>query len=312
MSPYSESELDSGSLTVSGAFFLAALFNCGLFGILSVQVYIYYLAFPKDPKLTRILVNGLYLLETFEMVVIIYNTYTMFGLRFGDKAVLSERLLLWILPITVSIATFAVHCYYAYCIRTISQSRVIASVIVVITCIQLVGGISTGVFTFLGKSVTNIHLERVDEAFHVGFWHGGSALCDIIIAVSMIYYLSRSDSLMKRTQLLLRRVVRLTVETGSLTALVTITCIALMLTKNHLNFNRVYIGIIGKLYANSVVVLINSRLKLGNEAEETRVSLGFVPPSPPYWKRERSQSNDSETRLVQTTDTRHLLSFAEP
>jgi len=65
------------------------------------------------------------------------------------------------------------------------------------------------------------------------------------------------------------------VETGSLTAIVTIICIITMVLKNHINYDTVYVGVIGKLYANSVVVLINSRLKLGGERDDEVTEVYF-------------------------------------
>ena len=71
-------------------------------------------------------------------------------------------------------------------------------------------------------------------------WNVGSVLCDTIIAVCMTYYvgleflpfvfeeqsdlipclrwqLSRFDTIVKETQVLLKKIIRLTIETGSLT-----------------------------------------------------------------------------------------------
>ncbi len=72
---------------------------------------------------------------------------------------------------------------------------------------------------------------------HIQIWCGGSALCDIIIAVCMTYYASsiplsvisidvdtilqlmRSTAHFQRTQMLVTKVVRLTIETGSVTGI---------------------------------------------------------------------------------------------
>ena len=74
-------------------------------------------------------------------------------------------------------------------------------------------------------------------------WNIGSVICDIIIAVCMTYYvgfpsflppvsgeqsnlifhsrwqLSRYDSTIKQTKMILKKVIRLTIETGSLTGI---------------------------------------------------------------------------------------------
>jgi len=92
----------------------------------------------------------------------------MLGTRSGDHAVFSEELLVWILPTAVSIVTFAVHCYYAYCIRLISQSRKIAIAIVLLTFIQLAGGISTSILAIVKVPKTSATYQRASKAVNIG------------------------------------------------------------------------------------------------------------------------------------------------
>ncbi len=72
---------------------------------------------------------------------------------------------------------------------------------------------------------------------HIQIWCGGAALCDIVIAICMTYYVSsislsvisidvdtilqltRSTAHFRRTQMLVTKVVRLTIETGSVTGI---------------------------------------------------------------------------------------------
>lgn len=49
---------------VSGPLIIACLLHWGLFGTLSVQLYLYYLAFPKDRTSTKCLVYGIYVAAT--------------------------------------------------------------------------------------------------------------------------------------------------------------------------------------------------------------------------------------------------------
>ena len=110
------------------------------------------------------------------------------------------------------------------------------------------------------------------------------------------WQLSRHDITIKRTKAILKKIIRLTIETGSLTgrwklysllanlcgrlnklsipALIAILCFVLAATLPRNNYHRVSSGIIGKVYANSMLVLINSRMTLGfEETPSTYTSL---------------------------------------
>jgi len=89
---------------------------------------------------------------------------------------------------------------------------------------------------------------------------------------------------MKQTTIMLRKIIRLTIETGSLTgqcfhlltlpfgnsqivsAIIAILNFALALLPNHPTYYMATAGILGKLYSNSMMAVFNSRMKIGNEA----------------------------------------------
>jgi hypothetical protein len=134
-------------------------------------------------------------------------------------------------------------------------------------------------------------------------WIVGSVLCDIIIAVCMTYYvgfpnfflvfafkspcslwqLSRRDTTLNQMKIILKKIIRLTIETGSLTgmliisqssiqaaeyvhpAIIGIVCFLLAALPDSLYYYQLPMGIIGQVYANSMLVLINSRMFLGSE-----------------------------------------------
>ncbi|KAF9444813.1 hypothetical protein P691DRAFT_645290, partial [Macrolepiota fuliginosa MF-IS2] len=89
-----------------------------------------------------------------------------------------------------------------------------------------------------------------------------SALCDIIIAISMCCCLPKLDSgIQPSTHAVMRRLVRLVIGTGSLTATVAIVDQVLYQTFMHKGYFLAPAFIIAKLYSNSMMVLFNSRLE---------------------------------------------------
>ncbi|KAJ6503140.1 hypothetical protein DFH09DRAFT_864789, partial [Mycena vulgaris] len=93
-------------------------------------------------------------------------------------------------------------------------------------------------------------------------WCGASALSDIIIAVCMTYYLSKYDTGFRQTCALVSKLVRLTIETGSLTALVALITVTLFLTFPDRHFFTTPAALMPTLYTNSILVILNARIQI--------------------------------------------------
>jgi hypothetical protein len=126
--------------------------------------------------------------------------------------------------------------------------------------LQLAGGIAEGVIgsqIFLFSS--NLSLKKI--YISTGFWNGCSAACDLVIAVSMTYSLSRRKSPWKATQRIIQKLIRLIVATGALTAAVSIVnLILIVLPGNHPTYYEATTVILAKLYSNAMMVVLNNRI----------------------------------------------------
>ncbi|KIM49810.1 hypothetical protein M413DRAFT_21947 [Hebeloma cylindrosporum] len=293
---------------VSGPQFLSGLLNSGLLGVLSVQVYLYYLAFGNDRASLKCLVYGIYILEIAQSVLVIESGFRTFVVGFGDVEGFNRVRTLWLsVPTMTAIGefsrranpdsnvhrgTFFVQGYYAHRISILGQSKKVAGTIIALSFIQLGGGIPVGVHSqqkkylqttdmlalqavSLGVRTTPLQIcSRISVNTTSQLWLIGSVLCDIIIAVCMIYYLSRCDTTVKQTKMVLKKVIRLTIETGSLTAVIGIMCFVLSSIPAIPYYYQFPMGIIGKVYANSMLVLINSRMVLDYEDTPSTVISG--------------------------------------
>ncbi|KAF4613083.1 hypothetical protein D9613_011093 [Agrocybe pediades] len=249
----------------AGPLLLGYFFNWSLFGVLSMQVYMYFLAFPNDPDLNRLLVLGTYLFEATQTFLLTQTAFHSFADGFGNLTFLDQIGTIWFsVPIMSGIVAFVAQVFYAYRISILAQSKVMASFIMFLAFVQLGGAIATGVES--KKAVLNSQFLGPKSYITTGIWNGGSAVCDAIIAICMTIYLKRRDTGMKQTQILLKKIIRLTIETGSLTAVIAILNFALALLPNHPTYYMTTAGMLGKLYSNSMMAVFNSRMKVGNEA----------------------------------------------
>ncbi|PBK84786.1 hypothetical protein ARMGADRAFT_1018454 [Armillaria gallica] len=247
---------------LSGPLIVGSLLNWGLFGTLSVQLYLYYLAFPNDKRFIKYLVYGIYGIEFVQTMLMSHDVFATFGYDFGDMDTLTTSQLSsrFTLPIISAVAAGVGHVFYAYRIFILSKSRIIPIFIICISSINSVASIFTGIYVFQASTDTKLNTQKTHIA--AGIWCGGSALCDILIAICMTYYLMRSTTNFRRTRMLVTKIIRLTIETGSVTALATLLNAVLLIVIPH---QPSYIApglVMPKLYANSVYMVLNSRFQI--------------------------------------------------
>ncbi|TFK31424.1 hypothetical protein BDQ12DRAFT_740025 [Crucibulum laeve] len=252
----------------SGPLILGYLFNWGLYGILCVQVYLYYISFPRDKILSKALVYGLFLIETMQTIIVANDAFKTFGPGFGDLNALESAHLEWFnVPIVSGIVSATVQIFFARRIYIISKAKHIAIPIVMVALMQGISAIIAGVKAFKAADFSKLQSETFVPT---AIWLAGSAVCDVIIAISMIYYLSRRDTGFKRTHTIITRIIRLTVETGSTTATVAVIDVVLFLAFRQNNYHTAPALILGKLYSNTMVLIFNSRVHISGGRSDTQ------------------------------------------
>ncbi|KAG7097841.1 hypothetical protein E1B28_005156 [Marasmius oreades] len=258
------------TLKSAGPFLLGYLLNYGLYGALTVQVYLYYIAFQNDRTAVKAIVYGVYLVETAQVFMITYDAFQNFVYGFGQPGALNKiNLLSFDCCIIDGAVACVVQTFFAYRIFLLSKSKLLTGIIVLISLVQLGGAITTA-----AQAETDSVFSQVRENFiPVSLWLGGSAACDIVIAVSMTYVLSRYDPSIRETRDLVRRIIRLTMETGSLTATVATVDLILFLSSKF-PYHVTPALALAKLYSNSMMVIFNSRIKIVGGRGQSSMSIG--------------------------------------
>ncbi|KAI1783603.1 hypothetical protein LXA43DRAFT_977057 [Ganoderma leucocontextum] len=244
-------------------------FNWGLQGMLTIQVYVYYLLFPKDPASLRYLVYGMLVYEWIQTGLITQVAFDNFVYGYGDVATLTAFHNTWFsVTIMCSLTSGVVQCYFAYRTWILAHSVVITSVIVVFSIIQMCIGIAGGI-------MLRVIDPSAAEASHVtpviSTWLAGAAFVDVIIAISMTWLLWRAKSGIKTSDDMINTLIRLVVETGTLTGPSTLLheCPALVLAKLYANtflasLNNRYI--LRHLSANSAGIAVDSSTVLSADS----------------------------------------------
>ncbi|KAK0194324.1 hypothetical protein F5146DRAFT_1035258 [Armillaria mellea] len=261
----------------SGPIIVGCLLNWWLFGTLSVQLYLYYLAFPNDKRFTKCLVYGIYIIESVQTMLIAHDVFATFGYGFGDMDALTRvNLYSLTVPILGAVAACVGQGFYAYRIFVLSKSKIIPIFIICISLANSVASMFTGICGFQAGTETKLHTRKI--YITVGISCGAAALCDILIAICMTYYLMRSTTNFRRTRILVTKIIRLTVETGSVTAVAALLNIVLFIA---LPYQTSFIApglLVPKLYANSIYMVLNSRFQIigGRDTNESSTDMSIT------------------------------------
>ncbi|KAH8088935.1 hypothetical protein BXZ70DRAFT_1042224 [Cristinia sonorae] len=254
---------------VAGPLLIAYLVHWSLFGILTGQSYIYYVAFPKDHWITKAIVSVSYFLEAAQFGFLTHDAYRVFGRGWGDIAELNNVGLLWFgASIMAGIVTTVCHHLYAWRIFALTgrQKYTVPIIISLLSFVQLGLGVRNGVVDFRAQQLSNFMLPVDFDVLLVAgsAWITSTALCDIIITASMFYFLweAKKSSFSRPTTTVLTRLIKVTIETGFLSAFFTILELVLFVTERHSTLYSIFLGASSKLYSNTLLVVLNSRVRI--------------------------------------------------
>ncbi|KAH8830954.1 hypothetical protein DL96DRAFT_985049 [Flagelloscypha sp. PMI_526] len=265
-------------VTIAGPPLLGFFFNLLLSGVLIVQVYLYYIGFPNDRVRIKVLVYAVFILEMLQTGIQCYDKFNLYGKEFGDVANLDKGRLSWFsISILASFTGGIVQAFLGWKIYTLSQNLYIAIGVWMLTLLATGAGMAQGILvnnipisqiaTHVRDSlnVSTPHVPRMPSVLCTlsQIWFITTAINDFIIAGILTFYLHRMRSGVKSTDKAITRIIRLTVETGSITALGAIVIVITYFVAPP--WFLVISDCIGKLYANNLMVMFNRRLTITHQ-----------------------------------------------
>ncbi|KAF8878753.1 hypothetical protein BD779DRAFT_1474657 [Infundibulicybe gibba] len=222
------------SALVAGPLLIGFLLNTGLFGILSIQTYEYYLSFPNDKLHLKFLTYGVFLAEMAQTALTICDAYWIFVTGFGDTSVLvSMGRMYWIYsPVIGGLLVIATHMYSAHRISILYNSRTIGFIVAAI-------------------------------------WTVVCSICSITITILMTIWLLRwGDTGSKTTWTIVSRLLRLSLETGAMLAALAIIGLVLLVDNPKQPYFLAFVLVISKCHAVSWLALLNNRTR-ARQLEDT-------------------------------------------
>ncbi|KAF8970235.1 hypothetical protein BDZ97DRAFT_1652686, partial [Flammula alnicola] len=281
---------------------IAVYLNWGFMGILCVQTYTYYIAFPNDRPLAKLIVYFVFALEVAQTVLVSRDVFAALAASVGSAdpgSMIDPIYNHWFsVPVAGGISGGVGQLFFAYRIWLMatngaSGSQIITTSNLVLASASVVSAlVSAGAFFHARTFSGLLDNSSSGSMAAIGVWNGVGAVCDITISLSMPYYLMRHGTGLPQTHIMVVKLVRLIIETGTFTAIVAILHLCL-----YFGNNQAFIvpGLtVSKIYANTMLVILNNRMEV--VGGRTRRALDESNPDSPGGRMAfRSPANNSRT-----------------
>ncbi|KAJ3512386.1 hypothetical protein NLJ89_g3550 [Agrocybe chaxingu] len=223
--------------------------NILLLGVSIAQVYMYYVKYKEDRTWIKLLVAGVLLLNVVNTVLLFTYIYRSLITFFGDNAALGIGD--WILATgawTTGVIACSVQLFFAWRILVLTKNWIF---VVVIGCLAIAGG-SAGIATAAQTGKALPFSEFLNFKTTVIIWLAAEVASDVLITTH------KHKTGFKRSDMMVDRIIRVTLQTGLLTMVIATLDIIFFLVDpsgTHFLFNFP----LAKLYANSLMSSLNSR-----------------------------------------------------
>ncbi|KAJ7278405.1 hypothetical protein C8J57DRAFT_1306856 [Mycena rebaudengoi] len=243
-----------------GPLLLGAFFNMILYGVLATQMLTYFQSKHKDSLGMQLFVYGVFFVETANTALNMNIMYELLVLEYGA---IPDKLptVFMTVPICVILVAFPCQLFFTWRIRTFTRSNILAGFICSLTLLCL--GVGTWAVFHLISAGAWSKVPSAHKAAEV--WLFATAATDLIIAVCLAMALKTKKTGIKSTDSVVDRIIRMTVQTGVLTALCSILDVVSFLTIHDATFNFMWNIALSKLYSNCLMSALNARVDYNNK-----------------------------------------------
>ncbi|KAF8469352.1 hypothetical protein JB92DRAFT_3149996 [Gautieria morchelliformis] len=263
-----------------GPLLIGAFFSTILYGVVVVQVriplqsfvrvinsmgfgqaFIYYQTYKRDATWIRYFVLYLFICKTLATGFDIGMMYEPLVLRYATpRATTIFPIMLKPVPIVTVFISTPVQLFVCWRIKRLSGSRLLPTIICALALSAFAGGISTTV-------AASIFHKFADERRYGGeiiTWLVSSAAADICIMGSLVWSLHKRRTGYSATDDLLNKLIRLTLQTGAITAISATLDVVSFFAAPDTAGNFIWDFSLSKLYTNALLSTLNARAGWNN------------------------------------------------
>ncbi|KAJ1306008.1 hypothetical protein OPQ81_010723 [Rhizoctonia solani] len=242
-----------------GPFVTGVMMQQLFLGVFCVQVYDYWRVFPTDTSFNRVVVAALTVSTILQGVMDYINLYRNSVIYYGNFAMFDEQdwSLFWEIGVTAIIGSIAQVFFLERCYSA-TKNKFVLVIIGAMIAVSLGFGIASSVeFQRIRKlsEVPTIPIPIVG-------WLTLTAVLDVVISAVLIYTLLRVRTPFRKTEAVITKIIRVTMETSSVTASIAVINLVLYKALPGEAYHLLPQLIMGKMYAMSVMVTLSSRKDL--------------------------------------------------
>ncbi|KAF8890821.1 hypothetical protein CPB84DRAFT_1391207 [Gymnopilus junonius] len=231
-----------------------------LYGLTSLQTYLYYVSYPNDRQTTKLLVASIWLLDTVHFALISLTVYFYLVTNYFNPAGLVDgHWSLFVSVILNSIIACVVQSFFVGRIFRLCGPRIkwwIATGLGLLVFCHFAFGIETVIFMFIKKELSRIPEINLFAATPFAIF---AVLSDIVIAGFLCYLLHGSRTGFRRTDAIVTTLIIYAINRCLLTSVVAVIEVIVFSVMPHSLWFVAIDFVIGKLYANSLLATLNSR-----------------------------------------------------
>ncbi|KAA1471996.1 hypothetical protein DENSPDRAFT_150750 [Dentipellis sp. KUC8613] len=248
-----------------GALLVGVLIGTLLYGVATLQVFIYYLVYRDDKKGLKFLVATIWLLDIVSQILVCMNFYYYAVTHRHDFNIVSNTELPAVLIVGTLVNCFLtslVQAFFTYRLWLLSyKSRALAFVSITLNLAGLVMGI---VFAVEGlQDLTFRTMHRTASLLSATM--ATNAACDIILTGALLTILQVRRCNAARNNNVVTRIMIYSLNTGLLTSITALGATVVLVRFRNQGLSMAFYAVLGRLYSNSLLANLNARQIFRNQ-----------------------------------------------
>ncbi|KAL0961184.1 hypothetical protein HGRIS_006155 [Hohenbuehelia grisea] len=241
-----------------GSAFVGSSLSCIVFGILSTQLVSYFRYYPSDKLGYKLIVILIWILETVDQIFIGHAIYFYAIKNYATPEVLLSGKVIWTLILQLTIGALAglivKTCFALRVWRFSNHNRPVTFGILFLIYGHM-GLVTAYTIKAFQGNLSSVPRLKVLASCSLGL----GALTDILIALSLCYFLRKLRTGSKKSDTIVNQLTIYALNTGGVTSAISLTTLILYnIDPNSLRFVASYF-VLSKLYAVSLMATLNTR-----------------------------------------------------
>ncbi|KAJ7039387.1 hypothetical protein C8F04DRAFT_1318902 [Mycena alexandri] len=260
-----------------GAWFVSLFIETILYGMGTLQAWIYFTGRPTDAVSVKATVLLVLALETIQVTFFFRSSYFRFVERFG----IIQTDLIWadsLQLLAAYLSAFAVQIYFASRIDKLTKARgkfglsaIGLYTIFLLAFVQIVAGITQTIRTYQIRSYLKIDETKAITTLQTA----ASVACDLLITTYLCLFLKRQKGEIKKTNSMVDMLIYDAINRGSLTAVSS--CVTMVLFLALPDTFWFFLGLAPSIYMNSMLATLNTRQRLRDKIATTDKGWNSIP-----------------------------------